>query len=273
MLQCVQKDEDNDGVELCVHQLILMLSSSVLQGALSSRPSTTVLKVDRGSRSTWLAILKHLYPLYPRPQLTVEAAVDMLPVVHQYDFKTVQAELMGFLSTKFPSGLTAAPGSPCSVIRWLSLADNLQLDALRAMCMQKIRDMAFKNQLDATVLIQTQIVAREVRQLHIPGYQNVPGLETCVRGHVNCTDMRWCAVEKSWKCCKDVNLTQLISGYFRCGSCSGPLILPGTKRLRYFQNDNIALQDSITQLSRGALEELSSVVAIHSGGYSNTARS
>lgn len=164
------------------------------------RPNLELMSLEQSSRGTWLAILKRLYPVYPRPQLTVPDAFDMLPVVHQYGFKSVLSEVLDVLGTKFPGELTTAPYSPCYIIRWLNLADTLQLDALRAMCMRKVRDMAFKKELEAAVLVPPLPRSEGVR--HATGNPNAVVPEMCPCGCENCIRIMWCATHKGWECQK-----------------------------------------------------------------------
>ncbi len=45
-----------------------------------------------GTLEAWAMVLVRLYPL-PRPEMTVEAAEDLLPLVHKYNFKTIEMDV------------------------------------------------------------------------------------------------------------------------------------------------------------------------------------
>ena len=46
----------------------------------------------------------------------------------RYDFVTFLKEALAFLRQHFPGSLSPDPTSPCYVITWLALADDLQLE-------------------------------------------------------------------------------------------------------------------------------------------------
>ncbi|KAG1659194.1 hypothetical protein FOA52_005672 [Chlamydomonas sp. UWO 241] len=140
------------GGELRVHSQFLKVSSSVFATALSDdfvgvgatgggqhgcmAHTHTHTQVE-GSMAAWRNIMSRLYPMHPRPKLTVQGAYEMLPVAHQYDMTAVMAKLSAFLSKVFPEALSPDPSSQAYVMKWMSLADRLQLEGLREVCMRK----------------------------------------------------------------------------------------------------------------------------------------
>ncbi len=98
-------------LKLLEHSLILSLASSVLAGAVESQhggtlevgerawagawprscvrplrlmPSSLVVMQVDGSHEAWAGILTRIYPMYPRPKLTLTSVFSMLPVAHKY---------------------------------------------------------------------------------------------------------------------------------------------------------------------------------------------
>lgn len=264
---------DTPAAVLRVHRQILIWASPVFRTALNTRPQPLLLKVDRGSTNTWLAILKRLYPMHPRPELSIEDSFHMLPVTHQYDLRTVQSEIMALLGLKLPTQLTGTPKSPFYVIHWLHLADNLQLDALRTICMNKLKDMTVSKQL-ATALLGARQTAEARRQqigVHQPTGQDwILAPSTCPCGKTSsCPRLRWCKNHQSWMC-----YTNSPSGsyYVICSTCgdvpASEVVAPIVDRSkRWFQNGRAPLRGSVRQLSRETLEDLlGAMVAICGDG-------
>ncbi|GAX76582.1 hypothetical protein CEUSTIGMA_g4028.t1 [Chlamydomonas eustigma] len=136
----------SDGVVIRAHSQILMLASTVLRNALN-----TTLKVE-GSSSTWRLVLLQLYPIHPRPELSYSLVKSMIKVVKMYDMGLLQASMLSYLFKRFPAELSSDPGSETYVMSWLVLADELQLDELRDICMRFLRGLAFNGRLEDTLL-------------------------------------------------------------------------------------------------------------------------
>ena len=109
-----------------------------------------------GSREAWLLVLELVYSLFPRPELSVDRVHTMLPVLHEYDVAGPLGECLRYLGKLFPDKLSTEPEDPCYVLRWLKLADDLQLDNLHDMCMAKVRSVAASKQLHQATLSQAK---------------------------------------------------------------------------------------------------------------------
>jgi hypothetical protein len=47
------------------------------------QPTSLVIMQLDGSLEAWAGILTHVYPMYPRPKLTLASVFAMLPVAHK----------------------------------------------------------------------------------------------------------------------------------------------------------------------------------------------
>ncbi|KAG1680629.1 hypothetical protein FOA52_015078 [Chlamydomonas sp. UWO 241] len=102
-----------------------------------------------GSLGTWTYIQSCLYLLHDQPDLTLPSVYALLPVVHKYDFTKLLGRLVAFVKGKREE-LSADPGSFRGyVIKWLALAERLQLDELRDLCLDKLRSMTGEGRQDA----------------------------------------------------------------------------------------------------------------------------
>ncbi|KAG1674726.1 hypothetical protein FOA52_013561 [Chlamydomonas sp. UWO 241] len=84
-----------------------------------------------GSFGTWIYILSDLYPLHDPPALTLGSVLTMLPVVHKYNFTKLLTRLVVFVKENLGRLGHEPHKSTTYAIRWLALAELLQLDELR----------------------------------------------------------------------------------------------------------------------------------------------
>jgi hypothetical protein len=128
-----------------------------------------------GSLGTWTYILSDLYPSFDPPALTLSSVFTLLPVVHKYDFTKLLGRLMTFIKDK-SEALSFLPQNPVTyIIAWLALAERLQLDELRELCLGKLGSMSRAQLLIAiTVEVEvgsgvdknmTRVVRKEVKQM------------------------------------------------------------------------------------------------------------
>jgi len=105
--------------------------------------------------------LAHLYPtVRPKPALSSDAIGGILPLVHKYDIACLLEDCLAYLKIALPDRLSPKISSPDYVIKWLKLADDLQLDDLRAMCMKKTWEMARNSQLGEAIMYLDQLKAK-----------------------------------------------------------------------------------------------------------------
>ena len=136
------------------------------------------LQVD-GSLNVWQSILVHLYPVRPKPELSTDSVYYMLPLLHKYNIKCILGDCLEFLDTQFPASLSPEPNSSCCIINWLKLADDLQLDDLRAVCMAKVRDMAHNKKLGAALISTCQLPSPAARPAVCPSGHGAPQYPAC----------------------------------------------------------------------------------------------
>jgi hypothetical protein len=116
----------------------------------TSLPLAPPLQVD-GSPGAWTYILSDLYPLHDAPALTLGSAHMLLPVVHKYNFTKLLTRLIAFIEVNSEEALSPDPTSRFSyAITWLALAERLQLDELREMCIDMLRGMT-RQQLELAI--------------------------------------------------------------------------------------------------------------------------
>jgi hypothetical protein len=106
-----------------------------------------------GSLGTWTTILNFLYPLHESPALDLGSVYTLLPTVHKYDFsKAITRRLMAFVKDQ---ELGFDPYLPKTyVVRWIALAQHLQLDELRALCLGRLRG-ASRQELEQAIMMPT----------------------------------------------------------------------------------------------------------------------
>ncbi|KAG1673772.1 hypothetical protein FOA52_002341 [Chlamydomonas sp. UWO 241] len=167
------------GVTIPVISHLLPLASPFFRDALEgkgtkgrdTRASSAAISVD-GSLGTWTYILADLYPQYDPPALSLDSVYRLLPVVHKYAFTKLLSRLVAFVKEK-GSELDHYPEYPTTyVIRWLALAEHLQLDELIQLGIGRLRGMTRKQlQMAITSVVvgeagRTQRIVRDrVKQL------------------------------------------------------------------------------------------------------------
>ncbi|KAG1658501.1 hypothetical protein FOA52_011967 [Chlamydomonas sp. UWO 241] len=142
------------GVEMPSVGLFLQSASPFFREALQDMHGTAPIPVD-GSPGTWTYILSDLYPLHDAPALSL-GIVHMLPVVHKYNFTKLLTRLLTFIKDNSEELLSYksspdVPFQPSSsyVITWLALAEHLQLDDLRELCIGMLHTMSSRVARDA----------------------------------------------------------------------------------------------------------------------------
>ena len=251
----------NDHAEsfLKVHSTLLSLASPVLRGAFSSCKSSSTevaahkISVDEPMDS-WLIVLSRLYPIFPRQELTIELCKKILPIVHKYDISSLLAEALQFLTRDLPAALDHNADSTGYVFTWLQLADDLDLEVMKKMCLRKIRDLARRKLLELAAF------------MHIPSSSPIAKPNYCLAtgsssvssqsGHTYGECVKWCAKCRRWGCSKNA-----------CPSCSGnPSQNEATAT--WFMDDQPQLQPAVRGLSKSTLEQvLSIVIAVNSESY------
>ncbi|KAG1669246.1 hypothetical protein FOA52_003283 [Chlamydomonas sp. UWO 241] len=142
------------GVEVLVLWEFLQVASPFFRNALEDVNGSNVIPLD-GSFGTWTYILTYLYPLHDRPGLTLESIYMLLLVVHKYDFTRLLTRLVAFVKE---SGQLDHWHYECAtyVINWLALAERLQLDELREVCLARLRGMT-KEQRNAALTEKVEV--------------------------------------------------------------------------------------------------------------------
>jgi hypothetical protein len=116
-----------------------------------------------GSLGVWSYILSCLYPLHDQPELTLGSVYTLLPVVHKYDFPKLLTRLMGFIKDK-SAVLSHDSAYPSHyIVRWLALAESLQLDELRELCLDKLRFMT-RQQLQSGITVEVDVGSGAAKQ-------------------------------------------------------------------------------------------------------------
>ncbi|KAG1679172.1 hypothetical protein FOA52_000528 [Chlamydomonas sp. UWO 241] len=139
------------GAEVPSISLFLQTASPFLRGALEDMSGSGLIPVD-GSLGSWTYILSDLYLQHDAPLLTLDSVYLLLPVVHKYNFTKLLTWLVAFVKEK-STVLVPDPDLPHnSIMRWLALAERVQLDELREVCLSRLRGMTRK-QLEQAILI------------------------------------------------------------------------------------------------------------------------
>ncbi|KAG1680630.1 hypothetical protein FOA52_015079 [Chlamydomonas sp. UWO 241] len=150
---------------------LLQVASPFFRGALEDVKYGVAVPVD-GSLGTWTYILSCLYPLHDQPDLTLLSVYTLLPVVHKYDFTKLLGRLVAIVMGKREE-LSADPGSFSRyVIRWLALAERLQLDKLRELCLDKLRSFK-KEQLKLAFTVEVEVDSDTEQRLLLSFQKNL----------------------------------------------------------------------------------------------------
>ncbi len=207
-----------------------------------------------GDLDSWLVLLPRFYSSsIAKPPLTASNVATILPIAHKYDIGCILDECIEMLNElKF----SHEASSPCYLFTWLSLADRLQLDDLREMCMCKFRDMANSQQLEAAMIAPRS---------KPPAPTKCPdGICTAASAGGACVCAVWCDSCNRWVCNRSSHHVSVHRGRHSYGY--------GMKSI-WFQNDRPRLSSAIEAMSRDTVNDmLASLVVTSNGNYSNTDR-
>ncbi|KAG1661259.1 hypothetical protein FOA52_003716 [Chlamydomonas sp. UWO 241] len=145
------------GAELPAVSHLLKMASPFFREMLEDVTGSAPIPVD-GSFGTWTYILSHLYPLHQPPALDWGSAYTLLPTLHKYDFsKAITRLLIAFVKDQ---ELDINPLLPKTyIITWLALAERLQLDELRELCLGKLRG-ATKDDLQSAIMMPGPVLLK-----------------------------------------------------------------------------------------------------------------
>ncbi|KAG1673749.1 hypothetical protein FOA52_002318 [Chlamydomonas sp. UWO 241] len=158
------------GAEMPTFSPFLQAASPFFRGALEDVKGSTAIPVD-GSFGAWTYILSDLHQQRDPPALTLGSVLTLLPVVHKYDFTKLLTRLAAFVKAR-GGEMSHDPGLPSNfVVRWLALAERLQLDELRELCLGRLQGMTKEELRKATTVAQStergteRVVREEVSNL------------------------------------------------------------------------------------------------------------
>ncbi|KAG1659500.1 hypothetical protein FOA52_015342 [Chlamydomonas sp. UWO 241] len=126
------------GAELTAFSPLLQAASPFFRDALEDVQGGAPIPVD-GSLGTWTYILMDLHPLHDPPALTLGSDYALLPVVHKYDFTKLLKKLVAFVWEKSEALSHNPVCCHTYIMRWLALAERLQLDEVRELCLGRLR--------------------------------------------------------------------------------------------------------------------------------------
>ncbi|KAG1666999.1 hypothetical protein FOA52_014311 [Chlamydomonas sp. UWO 241] len=149
------------GAEVPVHAQLLQLASPFFRAALEDVKGSALIPVD-GSLGAWTYVLMDLYPLHDPPALTWGSVFTLLPVAHKYDFPRLLARLVAFVKDN-SDALTHDSKLKAYSIRWLALAERLQLDELRELVLGKVRGMT-REQLQQAIAVEVEAGGSAAKQ-------------------------------------------------------------------------------------------------------------
>ncbi|KAG1673774.1 hypothetical protein FOA52_002343 [Chlamydomonas sp. UWO 241] len=162
------------GVEIPTHGQLLRLASPLFSEALEDGQGGASIPVD-GSFGAWTYIRSCLYPLHDKPKLTLGSVYNLLPVAHKYNFTKLLTRLMDFVKE---GTLSPDPAFPASyIIRWLALAERLQLDEL---CLGWLQGMT-REDLDEATTVEVAVGSGADMQMKHVVRQEVKGLVQALR--------------------------------------------------------------------------------------------
>ncbi|KAG1655836.1 hypothetical protein FOA52_013292 [Chlamydomonas sp. UWO 241] len=131
------------GAEVPAFRNLLQLASPFFRGALEDMNGSAPIPVD-GSLGSWTYIMADLHQLREPPALSLSGVYELLPVVHKYDFSRLLARLVAFVRVERGRLFADPESSETYVVRWLALAERLQLDELHELCLGRVREMTKK---------------------------------------------------------------------------------------------------------------------------------
>ncbi|KAG1670267.1 hypothetical protein FOA52_003617 [Chlamydomonas sp. UWO 241] len=128
-------------------------------------PSGVEVPVLDRCHGTWTYILKYLYPQYESPALTLSSAYTLLPVVHKYNFPKLLTRLIDFVKGN-NKALSRDPSDSVNyIVRWLALAERLQLDELQELCLHRMQGMT-REQLQSAITVEVEAVSGGKQKKH-----------------------------------------------------------------------------------------------------------
>ncbi|KAG1655834.1 hypothetical protein FOA52_013290 [Chlamydomonas sp. UWO 241] len=129
------------GAEVPAFRNLLQLASPFFRGALEDMNGSAPIPVD-GSLGSWTYIMTDLHQLPEPPALSLSGVYELLPVVHKYDFSRLLARLVAFIRLQRGRLLADPDHFETYVVRWLALAERLQLDELHELCLGRAPKLA-----------------------------------------------------------------------------------------------------------------------------------
>ncbi|GFH08554.1 BTB domain-containing protein, partial [Haematococcus lacustris] len=150
--------ECDDG-ELPVLRDVFAVSSPWMADVLVK--GCTTVEVSGSTKEEWLLVISQLYPIVPRPELSLHQLQQVLPVVHKYNFPELFQFVSSRLATELPQNWSLDPAAPGYIFEWLVMAEQLQLDALKQAALeglkrqpgQQIKTQMADNVLDTDLLL------------------------------------------------------------------------------------------------------------------------
>ncbi|GFH08553.1 BTB domain-containing protein [Haematococcus lacustris] len=106
-----------DDGELSALRDVFVVSSPLIEDLLST--GSTSIKVSGSIKDEWLLVISQLYPIVPRPELSLQQLQQVLPVVHKYNFSELLQFVSSRLATELPSTWSLYPSAPGYIIKWL----------------------------------------------------------------------------------------------------------------------------------------------------------
>ncbi|GFH05888.1 BTB domain-containing protein [Haematococcus lacustris] len=146
-----------DDGELSVLRDVFVVSSPLMEELLTTGSKSV--KVAGSTKKEWLLVISQLYPIVPRPELSLQQLQEMLPV---YNFPELLQHVSSRLATELPSTWSLDPTAPGYIIKWLVTAEQLQLDALKQAALEGLKKQPGQQ-------IRTQMVTKalDVQQQHV----------------------------------------------------------------------------------------------------------
>ncbi|GFH08546.1 BTB domain-containing protein [Haematococcus lacustris] len=126
-----------DDGELSVLRDVFVVSSPLMEELLTT--GSRSVKVSGSTKEEWLLVISQLYPIVPRPELSLQQLQQMLPVVHKYNFPELLQHVSSRLATELPNTWSLDPTAPGYIIKWLVTAEQLQLDALKQAALEGLK--------------------------------------------------------------------------------------------------------------------------------------
>ncbi|GAX76392.1 hypothetical protein CEUSTIGMA_g3837.t1 [Chlamydomonas eustigma] len=229
-----------------VHKSILAEASTVVKDALSllssekaprnTGPSTDELKVV-GDLNSWTTVLRILYsPSMPFDTfdepchlLNADQVYIIMPVAHRYGFEKIMSLCLQLTSRLFPGCLSCDTYSSYFIVKWINLADDLQLEQLKCVCFEKMIEMAEQKVLHSALCLNgegdkylQQKMASRANILKRPQMKptrcpNGPAKACAHSKLLGISCALWCSACIMWVC--SYTSTTVITGVIYCHRC------------------------------------------------------